>query len=51
MQQYFCDCVHVIWMDAEMDMQDQTVIELQLQDLCNPPVFITTPKVSSTGHN
>jgi hypothetical protein len=50
-QQYFGSYVDIFWMYTEMDLQERTDKQLWFQDSRNPSIFITTPKIGSTGLN
>jgi len=45
------DNVDIFHMYAEMGYDECTEMQLKFQDLQNPSVFITTPKVDGTGLN
>jgi hypothetical protein len=47
----FADHLDIFYMYAEMDNDERTEMQLQLQDCPNPAVFVTTRKVSGTGLN
>jgi hypothetical protein len=48
---FFADHLDNIQMYAEMGNDERTEMQLKFQDLPNPSVFITAPKVGGTGLN
>jgi hypothetical protein len=48
---FFVDHLDIIYMSVEMGNDESTEMQLILQDLPNPVVFVTTPKVGRTGLN
>jgi len=47
----FADHLDIFYMYAEMGNDERTEMQLKFQDLPNPSVFLTTPKVGGTGLN
>jgi hypothetical protein len=48
---FFVDHLDIIYMSVEMGNDESTEMQLILQDLPNPVVFVTTPNVCRTGLN
>jgi len=48
---FFADHLDIFNRYAEMGNDERTEMQLKLQDLPNPSVFVTTPKVGGTGLN
>ena len=48
---FFADNLDIFYIFAEMGNDERTEMQLKFQDLQNPSVFITTPKVDGTGLN
>jgi len=46
---FFVDHLDVFYMYAAMGDNESTEMQLKFQDLPNPSVFVTTPKVGGTG--
>jgi len=51
LKKYFADHLAIFNMYAEMGNDERTDMQLKFQDLPNPSVFVTTPKVGGTGLN
>jgi len=51
LRQFFADNLDIFYMLAEMANDERTEMQLKFQDLPNPSVFVTTPKVGGTGQN
>jgi hypothetical protein len=49
--QFFADNLGIFYMFAELGNDERTEMQLKFQDLPNPSVFVTTPKVGGTGRN
>jgi len=48
---FFGDYLDIFYMYAEMGNDERTEMQLKFEDLPNPSVFVTTPKVSGMGLN
>jgi len=48
---FFGDHLDIFYMYAEMGNDEHTEMQLKFQDLPNPSVLVTTPKVGGTGLN
>jgi len=48
---YFADHVDIFHQYPEMGNDERTEMELTFQDSCNSSVFVTAPRVGSTGQN
>jgi len=51
LMKYYADHVDMFLMYAEMGYDEQTEMQFKIQDLRNPTVCLTTPKVHGTGLN
>ena len=49
--QFFADHLDILYIFAEMSNDECSEMQLKFQDLPNPSVFVTTPKVGGTGLN
>jgi hypothetical protein len=48
---FFANHLNIFYLNAKMGNDEYTEMQLKFQDLPNPSVFATTPKVGGTGLN
>jgi len=51
LRKFFLENLDIFYMFGEMGNDERTEMQLKLQDLPNPSVFVTAPKVGGTGLN